>query len=69
MRQKLTIEELDNGYIVRVIKTGMSALKDPYEKPVFVFQTFDGLINYLQILKPSRAKAYDSAVGLRPEGQ
>lgn len=53
MRQKLSIEEVDNGYIVRVIRTGLSLLKDPYNKPVFVFESYDSLSKYLKVLKPS----------------
>ena len=68
MRQKLSIEEVDNGYIVRVIKTGESIFKDPYVKPVRVYETFDALMNYLECLKPSSLEKHRKQ-GLRPEGQ
>lgn len=58
MKQKLSIEEVTNGYIVRVIRTGLSTFKDPYEKPALVFETFAALSNYLLCLKPSKTEAH-----------
>lgn len=53
MRQKLSIEEVDNGYIVRIIRTGLSTFKDPYEKPIRVYESYTALLNYLACLKPA----------------
>lgn len=58
MRQKLSIEEVTNGYIVRVRRTGVSVYKEPFENPVLVFETFEALSNYLQCLKPSSAEEH-----------
>ena len=46
-KKKLVIEQVDNGFIVKVLKTGLSPLKDPYSKPVYVFGCWDDLETYL----------------------
>lgn len=45
--KKLIIQEASNGFIVHVKVTGESTFKDPYEKPVIVFETKGGLNAYL----------------------
>ena len=44
---KISIERVDNGYIVRVIKQDCSPLKELYKKSVYVFKTIEELKKYL----------------------
>lgn len=45
---KCTIEKVTNGYIVRVITTGLSSFKDPYVKPVYVFNAWSEASEFLE---------------------
>ncbi len=47
-KPKASIEVVTNGFIVRVIRTGLQMFKDPYVKPVMVFQDWDDAAKYLK---------------------
>jgi len=41
------IQRVDNGYILRVIVSGLSTLKDPYSNAIYVFTKYSDLIDFL----------------------
>jgi len=43
MANKVSVEQVENGFIVRVLKTGLTIYKDPYEIPVYVFETLEAM--------------------------
>lgn len=52
---KISIQVVDNGYIVKVIDEGECSLKTRYIKPVFTFHTLEEINNFIisNLGKPS----------------
>ena len=48
-RKKIVIEQVDNGFIVKVVNQGASALKELYTKPIKVFTSYQELNKYLEL--------------------
>lgn len=44
---KVSIQKVDNGYIIRVLKQDCSPLKELYYKQIYVFKTIEEVKKYL----------------------
>ena len=49
--KKVSIEAVKNGFIVKVLKQGISTLKEEYEIPVYVFWNYSDMIKFLENMK------------------
>lgn len=48
MSKKISIKQAANGFIVKVIDSGESVLKEPYSNEIYVFKSFAELNLWLK---------------------